>query len=81
MDLATQYIPQAQNHTIWSRHIEEPKIRFIVEFDAAGYVNVLHFADTHRRVCVLAETPSGALAITRYHYGRRGANFSLVDPP
>ena len=79
MNRATIDVPQGSGHTIWSRHIEEPKQRFAVEFDSIGYVNVLHFADTHRRVTVLAETPEGALAIARYHYGLRGSNFALVD--
>jgi len=70
-DPATHNLRQAQCHTIWSRHIEKLKIRFIVEFDSADYVNVLHFAGTHRRVYVLGETPAGALAIARYHYSRR----------
>ena len=38
---ATIRVPQSQHHTIWSGHIEQPKKRFIVEFDSAGYVNVL----------------------------------------
>ena len=77
---ATIRVPQSQHHTIWSGHIEQPKKRFIVEFDSAGYVNVLYFADTHRRVFVLAETPEGALAIARYHHGFRGANSELIGP-
>ena len=73
-------IPQPSGHTIWSRHIEQPKKRFIVEFDSAGYFNVLHFANTHRRVFVLAETPEGALEIARYHHEFRGSNFTLIEP-
>jgi hypothetical protein len=73
-------VPQSQNHTIWSEHIEQPKKRFIVGFDSVGYVNVLYFADTHRRVFVLAETPEGTLAIARYHHGFRGSNFELIGP-
>jgi hypothetical protein len=79
MDDATTNAPQGSGHTIWSRHIEEPKKRFVIEFDSAGYANVLHFADTHRRVFVLAETPEGALAIARYHHGIRGSNFAVVN--
>ena len=73
-------VPQGQGHTIWSRHIEEPRQRFAIEFDSMGYVNVLRFADTRRRVFVLAETPEGALAIARYHHGFRGSNFALAEP-
>ena len=75
----TSDLPQSQGHTIWSRHIEEPRKRFTVEFNSAGYFNVLFFANTHRRVYVLAETPEGALAIARYHHGFRGSNFTLID--
>ena len=61
-------------------HIEEPKTRFAVEFDSAGYFNVIHFAPTHRRVFVLAETADGPLAIARYHYGFKGSNFTVIGP-
>ena len=77
MNKATINVQQGSGHTIWSHHIEEPKQCIAVEFNSIGYV--LHFADTHRRVTVLAETPEGALAVARYHYGLRGSNFTLVD--
>ena len=78
MDDATANVPQGSGHTIWSRHIDEPKKRFVIEFVSASYVNVLHFADTHRCVFVLAEAPEDALAIARYHHGIRGSNFAVV---
>ncbi len=78
MDNASTNVPQGSGHTIWNHHIEEPKERFVIELDSAGYGNVLHFADTHRRVFVLAETPEGALAIARYHHGIRGSNFAVA---
>jgi len=36
-------VPQGQGHTIWSRHIEEPRQRFAVDFDSMGYVKLLRF--------------------------------------
>jgi hypothetical protein len=51
-----------------------------VEFDSAGYFNVIRFAATHVRVFVLAETADGALAIARYHYGLKGSNFTVISP-
>ena len=71
-------VPQSSGHTIWASHIEEPRLRFAVEFDSAGYFNVIHFAATHRRVFVLAETAEGALAIVRYHHGFRASNFTVI---
>jgi len=67
-------VPQDLGHTIYARQIEQPQKRFIVEFDSLGYVNIIRFADTRRRVFVLAKTPEGALAIARYHHCLRGAN-------
>ena len=73
-------VPQSSGYTIWEPHIEEPKTRFAVEFDSAGYFNVIHFAPTHRRVFVLAETADGPLAIARYHYGSKDRTSPLSDP-
>src|SRR5208283_5416888 len=69
-------VPQDLGHTIYARQIEQPQKRFIVEFDSLGYVNIIRFADTRRRVFVLAKTPEGALAIARYHHCLRGSNFA-----
>jgi len=81
MDNTMTKSPQGIDHTIWNRQIEELTRRFVVEFDSVGYVNVLHFAKTHRRVFVLAVTHEGALAIARYHHGLRGSNFTVVGSP
>ncbi len=75
---ATTNVPQGRGHTIWSSRIEEPRKRLVIESDSAGYVNVLHFADTHRRVFVLAETPEAAHAIARHHHGICGSNFAVA---
>ena len=77
-DESDNRVPQSSGHTIFATHIEQPRKRFVVEFDSLGYVNILRFADTRRRVFVLADTNDGALAIARYHHGLRGSNFTLV---
>ena len=71
-------VPQSSGHTIFARHIEQPRTRFVVAFDSLGYINVIRSADTRLRVVVLAETPEGALAIAEYHHGLRGSNFTLM---
>ena len=73
----TERVKQQSGHTIYSRHIEEPRGEFFVVFDAPAYFNVLQFEAGRRWARILAETPAGALKVARYHH-YNGDNFELL---
>ncbi len=69
---------------VHAAHLAAPlRPGFLVRFHHQGYRShgyPYRIPASDRVVHVLADTPDGALAVARYHYGRLGYDFSVMVP-
>lgn len=73
-----------QFNIIHAEHLETAHASFWVRFHQRAFRPVGYPSDISARerlVEVLAETPTGALRIAEYHYGRLGSGFRLDTRP
>jgi hypothetical protein len=69
---------------VHAAHLAAPvRPGFVVRFHHQGYRPhgyPFWIPASNRVIRVLADTPDGALAVARYHYGRLGCDFSVMVP-